>query len=66
AKKILKIYEIYNQKSDNSLITDMAKALGILEESKRTIISQGMIELFRGYCSKNRCLECEIGKIVFN
>jgi hypothetical protein len=44
----------------------MAKALGILEESKRTIISQGMIELFRGYCSKNRCLECEIGKIVFN
>lgn len=66
ARKILKIYEIYNQKTDNSLITDMAKALGILEESKRTIISQGMIELFRGYCSKNRCLECEIGKIVFN
>ncbi|MFA7290246.1 MAG: DUF2851 family protein [Melioribacteraceae bacterium] len=66
AKKILKIYEFYNQKSDNSLIADMASALGIVEESKRTIISQGMIELFRGYCSKNRCLECEIGKTVFN
>jgi hypothetical protein len=25
-----------------------------------------MIEIFRNYCSKNKCLECEIGKTIFN
>lgn len=66
AKKVLKLYNLYVQKSDNQIIKDVSDALNMSEYIKKTIISQGMIELFRSYCSKNRCLECEIGKIIFN
>ncbi|MCL6100202.1 MAG: DUF2851 family protein [Bacteroidetes bacterium] len=66
SKKILKIYGIYEQKSENQIITDVAEALKLKDLMKRTIYSQGMIELFRNFCSKNKCLECEIGKMVFN
>lgn len=65
-KKILKIYSIYQQRSDNQIIVDVANSLQMNEQSHRTILAQGMIDLFRNYCSKNKCLECEIGKIVFN
>jgi hypothetical protein len=65
-KKVLKIYEIYTQRSDNQIIADVAQALELNEELQKTIYSQGMIELFRSFCSKNRCLECQIGKTVFN
>ncbi|MBM4170356.1 MAG: DUF2851 family protein [Ignavibacteria bacterium] len=66
SKKILKMYSIYEQKSDNQILSEVSISLDIKNELKRTVISQGMIELFRNYCSKNKCLECEIGKIVFN
>ncbi len=66
SKKVLKIYDLFNQRSDNNLIIEVASSLGLKEDAKRTVISQGMIELFRGYCSKNKCLECDIGKVVFN
>ncbi len=66
SKKILKMYDIFNQRSDNNLIVEVASSLGLTDDVKRTIIAQGMIELFRNYCSKNKCLECEIGKVVFN
>ncbi|MFC2133309.1 DUF2851 family protein [Bacteroidota bacterium] len=65
AKKIFKVYGIYDQKSDNKIVRDVADSLGMDEQLKKTIYSQGMIELFRNYCSKNKCLECEIGKLVF-
>jgi Protein of unknown function (DUF2851) len=65
-KKILKIYEMYTQRSDNQIITDVAHALELNDEQQKTIYAQGMIELFRSYCSKNKCLECQIGKTVFN
>lgn len=66
SKKIVKVYGIYQQKSENQIITDVAESLELTEQMKRTIYSQGMIELFRSFCSKNKCLECEIGKMVFN
>ncbi len=65
-KKIMKIYSIYEQKSENQIINDVGNALMMKEHIGRTIISQGMIDLFRSYCSKGKCLECEIGKIAFN
>lgn len=65
-KKILKVYSIYQQKSENQIIIDVAKSLQIEENSHKTILAQGMIDLFRNYCSKNKCLECEIGQKVFN
>jgi hypothetical protein len=66
SKKVLKMYDFYEQKSENQIINEMAEALQFHEQMKRTIYAQGMIELFRNYCSKNKCLECEIGKSVFN
>lgn len=66
SKKVLKLYNIYTQDSDNKIVRDVAEGLELTEYLKRTIYSQGMIELFRSKCSKNKCLECEIGKVVFN
>ncbi len=65
AKRILKIYQLYTQKSDNKIVRDVAEGIGLDGYKKRTIFAQGMIELFRSYCSKGKCLECEIGKTVF-
>lgn len=65
-KKILKVYSIYEQRSENQIVSDVGKSLNITEQLKKTIIAQGMIDLFRNYCSKNKCLECEIGKTIFN
>ena len=66
SKKILKIFSIYNQRSDNKIVRDVATGLDMNGLLKRTVYNQGMIELFRNYCSKNKCLDCEIGKVVFN
>ncbi|MBX3008530.1 MAG: DUF2851 family protein [Melioribacteraceae bacterium] len=66
SKKILKMYQVFEQKSDNQIIIDVSKGLMLEEYSKKTIYAQGMIELFRNFCSKNKCLECEIGGYVFN
>jgi len=66
SKKILKLYSIYQQRSENQIIIEVSQALNLIEQTKQTVLAQGMIELFRNYCSKNKCLECEIGKVVFN
>ncbi|MHB9039727.1 MAG: DUF2851 family protein [Melioribacteraceae bacterium] len=66
SKKIIKLYSIYEQRSENQIITDMAQSLNMNDHIQKTIYAQGMIELFRNNCSRNRCLECEIGKVIFN
>lgn len=66
SKKVLKLYSIFEQKDENQIIVNMVNAMQLKEKGKRTIITQGLIELFRNWCSKNKCLECEIGKSVFN
>ncbi len=65
-KKILKIYSIYEQRSENQIVVDVGKSLNMNDSVRRSVLAQGMIDLFRNYCSKNKCLECEIGKIIFN
>ena len=65
-KKLLKLYNVYQEHSENQLTNEVARQINMVEHSQKTVFSQGMIELFRSYCSKNRCLECEIGKTVFN
>ncbi len=65
-KKIIKIYTVYQQRSENQIITEVGMALNLKEQINRTALSQGVIDLFRNYCSKSKCLECEIGKYVFN
>lgn len=65
SKKVLKVYNEYEQRHDNKIVRDVSTNLEIAGLHKKTIYSQGMIEVYRNYCSKNRCLECEIGKQVF-
>ena len=66
SKKILRIFNEYEQKGDNKITRQVADGLQVTPLLKNTIYVQGMIELYRSYCSKSKCLECEIGKTVFS
>lgn len=66
AKKVLSLYINYYQHCDNNLIQEVSSTLSLNNAGKRSVLYQGMIELFRYYCSKDRCMECTIGKQVFN
>ena len=66
SKKILMTYNIYNQKAENKIVRDVAESLNMTSYLKKTVYQQGMIELFRNFCSKGKCLECSIGKVAFN
>jgi hypothetical protein len=64
-RKIVKLYLNYYQKSENNLVDEVADSLQVKQAARRSVLYQGMIELFRSYCSRNRCAECLIGKNVF-
>jgi len=66
SQKILKLYLSYYQKCENNLVNEISTTLSLNDAGKRSIFYQGMIELFRNFCSRERCLECSIGKKVFN
>lgn len=65
SQRALTVYSTYTQLDDNNIVKFVAGTLNIGDAWKRSILSQGMIELFRNYCSKGRCLECVIGKASF-
>ncbi len=65
-KKILQMYNIFTQKSENNIVNEVAEALGMTSYIEKTIITQGMLEVFRNYCSKNKCPDCPIGDAIFN
>jgi len=64
--RAVQIYSEYYQNTENNLVDELSKTLNLNDAWKRSILYQGMIELFRSYCSRDRCLECSIGKKVFN
>jgi len=66
AKKLLILYSTVIQKEDNSIVKNISEMLNMHEAWKKSLYSQGILELFRSYCSRDKCLECEIGKKVFN
>jgi hypothetical protein len=66
SKKVFTVYNRFSQTTENKILHDIAKSLELDDKIHTTVYSQGMTELFRNYCSKNKCLECEIGKVVFN
>ncbi len=66
SKKILHIYNHYEQRDDNKITREISESLGLPNIQKHTIYAQGIINLYRSYCTKNKCLECEIGKEIFN
>ena len=66
AERVLNLYVNYKQKEGNRLVDDMSNVLGIQNEKYQSVIHQGIIELFRSYCIKQRCMECKIGQQVFS
>ncbi len=65
-RKVLKLYNLYTQKSEYSLVDDIANVIGLKNLTHRTVYLQGMLDLYRSYCSKNKCLECKIGENIFS
>ncbi len=66
SQKVLDLYLNFYQKEGNHLVDQVNDVLGFKNEKFRSVYYQGMIDLFRNYCIKQKCLECEIGKQVFN
>jgi hypothetical protein len=66
ARSIRNLYINYTQKSSNQLVNQVCSTLNLTEMRKKSVYYQGMIELFRIYCVKEKCLECKIGEKVFN
>ena len=66
SQKVLDLYLNYYQKEGNHLVDQINNTLGLKNEKFRSVYYQGMIDLFRNYCIKKKCMECEIGKKVFN
>jgi hypothetical protein len=66
SQKVLNLFLNYYQKEGNHLVDQVNDTLGFKNEKFRSVYYQGMIDLFRNYCIKKKCLECEIGKQVFS
>lgn len=59
--KVMAIYKTMMQKTDNQIVIDIANALQLPNIVHQSIFYQGLIELFKEYCSKKKCKQCEIG-----
>lgn len=66
AKKVYDFYLSFIQKSENRLVNDLSNALELQKSRDKSVVHQGMINLYRNFCSRDKCLECEIGRRVFN
>lgn len=66
AEKVLEVYINFRQKEGNKLISDVSEVLELSNHKLQSVLHQGMIELFRNYCIKQKCMECEIGREVFS
>jgi hypothetical protein len=65
-QKIIELYSQYYQVSENHLVEEVSSTLKINDAWKRSILYQGILDLYRTYCSRNRCLDCKIGDKIFS
>lgn len=65
SQRAISIYTEITADTDNHLVREVAEALKLEHSWNKAVLSQGMIELFRSYCSKEKCEECLIGQKVF-
>jgi len=65
AQKTLNAFSRILLSSDNSLVKEISESLNLNSQWKRAVINQGMLELFRSFCSKEKCKDCKIGAKVF-
>ncbi len=66
SQKTLNAFSYIFLTADNTLVKEISESLNLNTQWKRSVINQGMLELFRSFCSKERCKECKIGEKVFN
>jgi hypothetical protein len=66
AAKIIHLYSTYSQLSENYIVKEVSAVLDIGDAWKESILHQGMIYLYRNYCSKQKCAECKIGEKIFS
>lgn len=66
SRRVKTMYLNYRQKSSNNVVDQVGKSLNLNGDKLKSVHIQGTIELFRHYCVKEKCLNCEIGKVVFN
>jgi hypothetical protein len=64
--RVFNLYSRFRHTSENSIVSQISSALILNDACKRSVMYQGMLELFRSYCSKELCLECKLGKIIYN
>jgi hypothetical protein len=65
SRHILNVYKECYQKNENHMVEEVNKTLQLNDAWKRSILYQGMIDLYRNYCSKGKCNECAIGREIF-
>lgn len=65
-QKVDMLYRTLYQKTENQLVAQLSVNLSIERFQNQSIFQQGLIELFRDYCSKKRCRECKIGEKAFS
>lgn len=65
SQKILRVLSDVILNTENNLVKEISESLNLIDASKRTVYYQGMIELFRSFCTKDKCSECKIGQKVF-
>ncbi len=65
SRRVKDLYLNFRQKSSNQVANQVSGTLGLGDPNIRSVYTQGMIELFRNYCVKEKCLQCKIGKEVF-
>jgi hypothetical protein len=64
--RVFNLYSRFRHSAENSIVNQISSALDLNDAHKRSVLYQGMLELFRSYCSKELCLECKLGKIIYN
>ncbi|MCE1187813.1 MAG: DUF2851 family protein [Ignavibacteria bacterium] len=65
ANRAISLFTETTIETDNHLVREVADSLQLNHAWNKAVISQGMIELFRNYCAKDKCEDCLIGQKVF-
>jgi hypothetical protein len=65
SRRVKNLYLNFHQKSSNQVVNQVSDTLHLDGSNIKSVYSQGMIELFRNFCVKEKCLQCKIGKEVF-